>query len=181
MKKDKKLSSSMENYMRAIYHIVEEKKAARVKDISAFLGIGASSVSEALRNLADKDLINYEPYGIITLTDSGQIIAKDLINRHSVICDFLKNVLSVAEDEVESNANSIESGVTDDVLTKFVRFLEFMKTCSCKNPKWIHSYKYYSEKGEVKEKCHRCIALTKDNPDAVSNENCCGMSSKPCS
>ena len=66
-----KLSASLENYLRAIYYIVKEKQAARVKDISKFLQVGASSASEALKNLSEKGFINYEPYGIVTLTSYG--------------------------------------------------------------------------------------------------------------
>ena len=68
MKKKNNLTASLENYIKAISEIVEKQKAARVKDIANSLFIGASSVSEALKNLAEKEYINYQPYGIITLT-----------------------------------------------------------------------------------------------------------------
>jgi DtxR family Mn-dependent transcriptional regulator len=170
------LSASSENYLKAIYHIVKDKKAARVKDISKHLKIGASSVSEALRSLADKELINYQPYGIITLTDNGETFAEELNKRHDVICNFLENVLQVDEKIVNENAGKIEYGVSEEVLTKFVRFLEFMQTCSCKEPKWIKSFKHYSENGELKDKCQKCVSACKENPDLMSNKNCCGMS-----
>ena len=108
MKENTKLSASLENYLRAIYYIVKEKQAARVKDVSKYLEIGASSVSEALKNLADKGVINYEPYGIITLTPEGQEIAERIIERHSIICNFLENVLLVDKSEIEENASKIE-------------------------------------------------------------------------
>ena len=179
MKKKNNLSASSENYLKAIYFIVKENKAARVKDISKYLNIGPSSVSEALRSLADKCLINYQPYGIITLTDQGEKIAEELNSRHDIICNFLENVLLVDKDSVDINAGKIEYGVSEDVLEKFIRFLEFMQTCSCKEPKWIKSYKYYALHGDIQEKCHTCIARCKENPEAMSNRNCCGMSNQP--
>jgi DtxR family transcriptional regulator, Mn-dependent transcriptional regulator len=165
------LTASSENYLKAIYSIVKENKAARVKEISKYLNIGPSSVSEALKSLAEKELIHYEPYGIITLTDYGEEIAKELNRRHVIICDFLENVLRVNADIVDENAGKIEYSISEDVLNKFVRFLEFMQTCSCKEPKWIQSFKYYSENGELKDKCQKCTAKGKEN------HNCCGMSS----
>lgn len=176
MKSKKMLTASSENYLKAIYSIVKEQKAARVKDVSKFLNIGPSSVSEALKALADNGYINYQPYGIITLTEYGEKAADSINNRHEIICDFLENVLLVDKGIVGENANKIEYGVSDDVLEKFVRFLTFMKKCSCKEPKWIKSFKYYSANGEMQEKCNSCIEKCKDN-DAISNRNCCGMGS----
>ncbi len=176
MKLKNYLTASQENYLKAIYQIVEKNKAARVKDVSNILSIGASSVSEALRNLADKGYINYQPYGIVTLTDKGEEIAIELNKRHEIICNFLENVLLVDKEITAENANKIEYGVSEEVLEKFVRFLTFMQTCSCKEPKWIKSFKYYSEHGDLQDKCHSCIAKCKQNPEGMSNKNCCGMS-----
>lgn len=176
MKLKNELTSTQENYLKAIYDIVQKNKAARVKDISKQLSIGASSVSEALKSLAGKGYINYQPYGIITLTDKGDKITKELNKRHGIICNFLENVLLVDKEIVDDNANKIEYGVSEEVLEKFVRFLTFMQTCSCKEPKWIKSFKYYSEHGELQEKCNTCIAKCKQSPEGMSNRNCCGMS-----
>lgn len=176
MKRKNELTSTQENYLKAISEIVQKNKAARVKDISQVLSIGASSVSEALRSLADKGYINYQPYGIITLTDKGEKISEELNKRHDIICNFLENVLLVEKEIVDDNANKIEYGVSAEVLEKFVRFLTFMQTCSCKEPKWIKSFKHYSEHGDLQDKCHSCIAKCKQNPEGMSNKNCCGMS-----
>lgn len=176
MKLKSALTASLENYLKAVYEIVNKNKAARVKDVSKLLSIGPSSVSEALRTLADKGYINYQPYGIITLTDKGEIFAVELTKRHDIICNFLENVLLVDKEITAENANKIEYGVSEEVLEKFVRFLTFMQTCSCKEPKWIKSFKYYSEYGDLQEKCHSCIAKCKQNPDGITNKNCCGMS-----
>ncbi|EKE03978.1 MAG: iron (metal) dependent repressor, DtxR family [uncultured bacterium] len=175
MKKNKNLTASLEHYLRAIDFIVKEKQAARVKDISKYLTIGPSSVSEALRNLADRELINYEPYGIVTLTSEGKKIAKQISHRHGIICNFLENVLQVEQEQVEENASKIEHEVSDEVLTKFVRFLEFMNTCSCKEPKWVKSFKYYSQNGDLQDKCKKCTAITKENPEKMDNSHCCGV------
>lgn len=176
MKLQKELTSSQENYLRAVSEIVRKNKAARVKDVSKLLNIGPSSVSEALKVLAERGYINYQPYGIITLTEKGEEIAEELNKRHEIICNFLENVLLVDEKIIDENASKIEYGVSEDVLEKFVRFLTFMQTCSCKEPKWIKSFKYYSQHGDLQEKCHNCISKCKENPDCMSNRNCCGMS-----
>ena len=68
MKKKKDLSASLEDYIEAIHHIGIEKHVARSKEIASRLGVSRASVTEALRALARKDLINYAPSEAITMT-----------------------------------------------------------------------------------------------------------------
>ena len=70
------LSASLEDYIEAIYHIVEEKLVARSKDIATRLHVSRASVTEALRALAKKELINYAPYEAITMTEYGRTVQK---------------------------------------------------------------------------------------------------------
>ena len=161
MKKEKKLTASFENYLCAIYEIEKKNKAARVKDVAGFLSIGASSVSEAMKALEKKECINYEPYGLITLTKKGHKIVVEKLKRNEIISHFLKDVLLVDESIVAKNSQTIEYGMDEAVLEKFVRFLTFMQTCSCKEPKWIKSFKFYAQNGEFQEKCVSCIEKCK--------------------
>ena len=172
MKKTNKLTASFENYLCAIYEIERKNKAARVKDIATLLSIGASSVSEAMKALEKKECINYEPYGLITLTKKGQKIVVQKLKRSEIISNFLKDVLLVDENEIAENAQKIEYGMSEKVLEKFVRFLTFMQTCSCKEPKWIKSFKYYAKEGKLQDKCNSCIE--KCGSGCKDNSSCCG-------
>lgn len=118
------LSSSQEDYLEAIFHIIESKQAARAKDISVRLGVNNSSVTGALHSLSDKGLINYEPYDIVTLTTAGRSIARQVVRRHEVLRDFLVRVLDVAPEEAEDSACKLEHAVSDNVLAKLVQFME---------------------------------------------------------
>jgi len=119
-----RLSSSQEDYLEAIFHIIESKQAARAKDISVRLGVNNSSVTGALHALADKGLINYEPYDIVTLTTEGRAIARQVVRRHEVLRDFLIRVLDVGTEEAEDSACKLEHAVSDNVLAKLVQFME---------------------------------------------------------
>ena len=88
------LSASLEDYLEAIFRIVQEKQAARAKDIGKHLEVSRSSVTGALHALADRELINYAPYDVITLTDKGQALAEDVVRRHEVLRDFFVKVLT---------------------------------------------------------------------------------------
>lgn len=173
MKKQDKLTASLENYLCAIYEIENKNKAARVKDISNSLSIGASSVSEAMKLLEKKGYINYEPYGLITITKNGEKLVVEKLKRNEIISSFLKDVLLVDDELISKNANQIEYGLDEEVLEKFVRFLNFMQTCSCKEPKWIKSFKYYAKNGELQDKCTSCIEKCKSNSGEVKNPCSC--------
>ncbi len=75
------LTESLEKYLLAIYEIVKTNQAARVKDVSKYLNIGGPSTSEAVKTLAAKKFINYEPYGIITLTSKGKEQAEEKLKK----------------------------------------------------------------------------------------------------
>ena len=162
------LTESLEKYLLAIYEIVKKNKAARVKDVSNYLKIGGPATSDAVKNLAKKGYINYVPYGIITITNKGTKKAEEKINRHKTISNFLDKVLMV--DNAEEKAKQVEYSMPGDVLEKFVQFLSFMELCSCKEPKWVKSYKYFVKEGKMQNKCQECVLLQAN----FDNSGCCG-------
>lgn len=173
MEKEKKLTASFEKYLYAIYEIVKEHNEARVKDISSFLSIGAPSVSEAMKALEKKGCINYEPYGKITLTPKGEQVVVEKLKRNDIISKFLREVLLVDESIIAKNSQTIEYGMDEAVLEKFVRFLTFMQTCSCKEPKWIKSFKHYAKEGKLQDKCNSCIEKCKSCETIIENPCSC--------
>jgi len=164
------LTESLEKYLEAVYHIVKTNKAARVKDVANYLNIGAPSTSDAIKTLAKKKFINYEPYGIITITQKGIEKAENKLERNIVISNFLEKVLNIESDLIEQTAKQFEYSMHEDVIEKFVQFLSFMETCSCKEPKWVKSYHYFAENGAMKDKCISCIK----NKEHFDNSSCCG-------
>ena len=154
----KTLTQSLEKYLLAIYDISKNNSNILVKDISKHLGIGGASTATAIRNLAKKGLINYVPYGNITLTKEGENLIQLKIYRHNTISNFLNQVLEIEKNSADKNASIIEYSMTQDVLIKFVHFLDFMKHCSCKEPKWLNSCKHSLKNGQILEKCTNCVA-----------------------
>ena len=101
MDRIERLSSSMEDYLEAIFHISQEKQAARAKDIADRVMVNKSSVTGALRALSEKGLVNYAPYDIITLTVKGKRLAEEIVRRHEALNDFFIKVLLIDQDEAE--------------------------------------------------------------------------------
>ena len=95
------ISDSMENYLEVILELEETNRVARGKDIADRLGIKRGSVTSALKSLEEKNLINYEPYGYITLTREGREFAKEVTRKHQVLKDFLLNILRIDPNTAE--------------------------------------------------------------------------------
>lgn len=163
------LTESLEKYLLAIYEIVKINKAARVKDVSNYLNIGVPATSDAIKILAERKFINYVPYGIITITPKGKKKAESKIKRHKTISNFLEKVLMIEKEKINDSAKQIEYSMPEDIIEKFVEFLTFMENCSCKEPKWVKSFKHYTINKEMKDKCNTCIR----NKEKFNNNTCC--------
>ncbi len=74
----------LEDYLRAIYCIERTQKVAWPKDISAPQAAASSTVTVTFQSLAERGMVNYEPYELITLTDEGHERAEQLAVRHRI-------------------------------------------------------------------------------------------------
>ncbi|KAA0257314.1 metal-dependent transcriptional regulator [Deferribacter autotrophicus] len=122
---DEKLSRNMEDYLETIYVLLKESPVARVKDIAEKLDVKKSSVTNALKLLSEKGLVNYDKYSYITLTDEGMKYAEEIFHKHTVLTKFLVEVLSVEKERAEENTCRIEHVIDKDIFEKFERFLSF--------------------------------------------------------
>lgn len=118
------LSESLEDYLEAIAQIITQKGAARGKDISRRLDVSGSSVTGALRSLARRDLVNYAPYDLVTLTTEGERLARDVIHRHQVLKDFIVHVLGVDEQTADHDACRMEHAVSETVLDRLAQMVQ---------------------------------------------------------
>ena len=89
----REMSASLEDYMEMIYRIIKDSDFTRVNEIAAQLNVRPSSVSKMLAKLSGLGLINYEKYGVITLTESGNNLGNYLLWRHNTIAAFFEMLL----------------------------------------------------------------------------------------
>ncbi|HOD54280.1 MAG TPA: metal-dependent transcriptional regulator [Candidatus Cloacimonadota bacterium] len=157
------LSSSLEDYLEALYHIVKSKQAARAKDLVNRLKVTAASVTGALRVLAEKGLINYAPYELITLTPYGEKIAKDVVRRHEVLKEFMVKVLTVDEKEADDAACQMEHSIPKNILERFMKFIDFVELCPRGGSKWIAGMGYQCLEQMDLKKCHACTTQILNN------------------
>lgn len=156
MPKRMQVSASLEDYLEAIYHTVGAKGAARAKDIVLRMGVNNSSVTQALRSLAEKDLVNYAPYDVITLTEAGQRIALDVVQRHTILREFLGKVLGLPPDEADAGACRMEHAISGDILDRLVKFVEYFENCPMNDVRWDDAVGFFCAKGPGRDQDAGC-------------------------
>ena len=124
---NEKLTSSLEDYLEAVYMIFEKNNSVKAIDVSRALGVSRASVTEALKKLSDKKLINYGRYDAITITKEGEITAREVIEKHKSLYDFFAGVLGASHDEAHDNACKIEHIVSKDVLKRIIAFTKYYR------------------------------------------------------
>lgn len=150
------LSSRQEDYLEAIFNLVEVGKVARSRDIAVRLGVNKSSVTGALRILSSKGLINYSPYGVISLTSTGTDLAAEVVERHGVMRNFLEKILRVGPVEAEEAACRMEHAVSREVMIRFADFIRFFDTCPVGGVSWQEGSGFACRHGASREECRKC-------------------------
>ncbi|MDD4737186.1 MAG: metal-dependent transcriptional regulator [Kiritimatiellae bacterium] len=126
-KKDAELSESLEDYLEAIYVIICRKTAARPKDVADQLQVTKASVTGALKALAERGLVYHEPYDIVTLTEEGTRLAREVDTKHKALKAFFTEVLGVAEAEAESVACKVEHAIPCDIKNRLVGLADYLE------------------------------------------------------
>lgn len=144
------LTPVMEDYVKAVAMIKQQRKVVRVRDISVFLDVKPSSVHSALSNLSEKELVVHEHYGSVDLTTEGEKIAEDVIRRHNILLDFLTIVLGVDREAADNDACRMEHSLSGETVNKLTSFMEFVNICpEQETPEWIRRFKHYYRTGEI--------------------------------
>jgi len=151
------LSPALQDYMQAILRIERRKRVARVRDISRALGVHKSTVTAALRSLAEKKLVSYEPYEAATLTPQGRRTARRLDERHLILRDFLEDVLGIAPEKADSSACRIEHAVDEEVMERFLCFLAFLREHPRSRVRWLKEFRRFCRDGSAGRSCRECI------------------------
>ena len=98
------LTPSLENYLESIYFLQLKNGEVRITDIAYELNVSKPSVNRAINTLKDAKLVQHEHYGVLTLTEEGKRIAKDVAGKHELLKRFLTDVLMIDEETAEKEA-----------------------------------------------------------------------------
>ena len=118
------MTFSEENYLKTIYHLTIVSDAeVSTNAIAEMMETKASSVTDMLKKLADKDLVNYIKYQGVSLTNKGKLTAKMIVRKHRLWEVFLVEKLNFTWDEVHDIAEQLEHIKSEKLINKLDDFL----------------------------------------------------------
>ncbi len=140
---DLQLSLNQQNYIETIYELSLVHGHAHTKAIADSMGIRMASVTQAIQVLAAKGLVHYEARKNITLSTNGEAIARNLFERHTIIADFLGNVLGCSPDRAEEAACRIEHVIDEKLQCRLAEFAQFIREESENGEDLIRKFQQY--------------------------------------
>ncbi|RNC88271.1 MAG: metal-dependent transcriptional regulator [Winogradskyella sp.] len=120
------LTLTEENYLKAIYHLSEDgSTVVSTNAIADKIETKASSVTDMLKKLAEKNLITHIKYKGVTLTETGRRTAINIVRKHRLWEVFLVEKLNFSWDEVHDVAEQLEHIKSPKLIKELDAFLEF--------------------------------------------------------
>jgi DtxR family Mn-dependent transcriptional regulator len=120
-------SSTVENYLKAIYHgegqLPEPQRLLPMGQLASALGVAPGTATTMVKTLAESGLVNYEPYVGVRLTPAGRKLAARVLRRHRLIELFLVRVMGLSWDEVHEDAEQLEHVVSDRLIERIDEML----------------------------------------------------------
>lgn len=122
------LTHAEENYLKVIYHLsLTEEEGISTNAIANKMDTKASSVTDMLKKLSEKELINYKKYKGVFITQNGKLTAKMIIRKHRLWEVFLVEKLNFNWDEVHELAEELEHIKSEKLINALDKFLGFPK------------------------------------------------------
>ena len=117
------VSKSLEEYLKTMYVLKKQNGNIRVTDIAQKMNCTKPSVNKAIYNLKDNELLNYESYGTIELTEKGENLAKKILEAYDIVYLFLKDVLNIESKQAEEEAEKLKLNLTDNTINKLAKYV----------------------------------------------------------
>jgi len=131
-----------EDYLEAVYHLIQDKGYATTSDISVALEVTPPTVSNMIGKLAGKGYLEYRRYRGMKLTENGERMAKSVIKRHKVIAEFL-SMLGVDDQTAFEDTEGIEHHVQPTTLRRLERLAEYLRS----NPAALKAIRKHLDSG----------------------------------
>ena len=122
-----KSNESAETYLETILILSQKKPVVRSVDIADEMGFKKSSVSVAMKNLREKNMITVRPEGYIYLTESGKQVADMIYERHQFLSSWLMS-LGVDEKTATDDACRMEHVISKESFSAIKKYVE---NCEC--------------------------------------------------
>lgn len=121
------ISLSEENYLKAIFHLVNEENTVTINEISKFLNVKMPSVNNMMKKFADKNWVHYESYKPLKITDSGKKQAALVVRKHRLTEMFLVEKMHFGWENVHEIAEQLEHIHSETFFDKMDEILNYPK------------------------------------------------------
>ena len=118
-------SQAEENYIKNIYHLQQNTGFVTTNELSAALNTKPASVTDMLKKLKLKKLLNYEPYKEFQLNALGKKVALGIVRKHRLWEYFLVEKLQFGWDEVHEVAEELEHISSKKLIEQLDSFLNY--------------------------------------------------------
>jgi Mn-dependent DtxR family transcriptional regulator len=125
-------STAVEDYLEQILDLINTKGYARVADIALGLRISQASVTNMVQRLDAEGLLKYEKYRGLVLTRAGETLARNIMQRHQLLTDFLR-MLGIREEEIYHDVEGMEHHISPQTLQAIESLLFELR----QNPKLV--------------------------------------------
>ena len=119
------LTSAEENYIKNIYHLQQQAGCVTTNELAAVLHARPASITDMLKKLKTKKLLNYEPYKEFSLTPHGKKMALNIVRKHRLWEYFLVDKLQFGWDEVHEVAEELEHVTSKKLVEKLDAYLNY--------------------------------------------------------
>ena len=123
-------STARENYLKTIFELQSaqtDDAPVAVGTVARALGVTAGTVTGMVKKLARQNLLHYQAYAGIRLTDEGRALAVDILRRHRILESFLVEIVGLDWADVHEEAERLEHAVSDRVLDGLEKLLGYPK------------------------------------------------------
>ncbi len=108
------VSENVEEYLEAIYRLIEKKEELTTTNIAKILKVSPPSVSEMLKKLDKRGYLNYEPYKGVTLTKKGRELGAMILRKHRLLEKFLER-LGLSKNRIHEEACKLEHSISEEL------------------------------------------------------------------
>lgn len=114
---------SEENYIKEIFHLQQESGIVNTGSLAAEMLTSPASVTDMLKKLKSKKLLQYEKYRGFKLNEQGRKIALEVVRRHRLWEYFLSAKLGFEWDKVHAIAEELEHVSSRELISRLDTFL----------------------------------------------------------
>jgi DtxR family Mn-dependent transcriptional regulator len=156
-------SRAVEDYLKAIKHLQPESAQVSTSALAQQLDRSPASVTNMIKSLAERGLVEHQPYHGVRLSEAGEREALRIIRRHRVIEAYLIEKLGYSWDQVHAEAERLEHAASDDLVDRMAEALGHPEL----DP---HGSPIPTAEGELTERRHPALSDVDEGASVVVRE-----------